>query len=87
MAKKVCKECGKEYVNESNSNPWYECSGCGTYHCPDCLQENMDLSDKYKQKKAVEKEKELEQLASKGDINTYKRKLCPNCEFELTRMI
>ncbi len=52
MAKEICKECGKE--NENKSNPWYECSGCGAYHCPDCLQEHMGINDDSSQNKDLE---------------------------------
>jgi len=53
MAKEVCVDCGKE--NKNKTNPWYECSGCGAYHCLDCLQEHMDMSENSTQKKDLEK--------------------------------
>ncbi|MFW6287934.1 MAG: hypothetical protein ACOC2J_04200 [bacterium] len=81
----VCEECGQEYTEKSN--PWYECSGCGVYHCPDCLKEHMPVEENSIQRKQAKKEAELENLAEKGDIETYKERLCPECHMEMNKMV
>lgn len=86
MAEKVCEECGQELEFENESNPWYECVGCGTYHCPDCLREHMEMENDNKGADAQEEEMKLDNAEAKNDLETNERKICPDCEEELNKL-
>ncbi len=82
MEEKKCSACGNVTTDWKE---WQHCKGCGTHYCPDCHSKH--LVDHVAEERGEREARKKRQIAmEKGDFESKKRAICPQCETHLTQM-